>query len=269
MGQGTPYVITIGNEKGGTGKSTVALHVAVALLDLGFEVACLDFDPRQATLSRSIENRIAFDRLHGLGLAVPPCHRLPRAEAIGQVDVPADWFEEILGGLGDRHFVLIDTPGAYTAAARLALSRADTLVTPLNDSLADIDLLARLDVARREALAPSVYTLAVWEQNNLRVADGRAPIDWIVMRNRVAQTDARNKRDVEALLALLAKRLGFRQARGFGDRVVFRELFDRGLTVLDLLHRPGLRRQSPSHDAARAEIRDLLEVLGVVEPVPA
>lgn len=269
MGQGTPYVITIGNEKGGTGKSTVALHLAVALLDLGFDVACLDFDPRQATLCRLIENRIAFDRLRGLGLAMPRCRRLPTADADGWSEAPTDWFERTLDELGRPHFLLIDTPGAHTAAARLALARADTLITPLNDSLADIDLLAELDVARREALAPSIYTKAVWEQNNLRVVEGRAPIDWIVMRNRLSQTEARNKRDVEALLGLLAGRLGFRQARGFGDRVVFRELFDSGLTVLDLARYPGLRRRSPSHDAARAEIRDLLEVLGVVEPVPA
>lgn len=267
MGQGTPYVIAIGNEKGGTGKSTVALTLAVALLDLGFEVACLDLDSRQATLSRSIENRIAFARLGGLALAVPGCRRLP--DAAGSSETPAAWFERTLGGLGRPHFVLIDTPGAHTPAACLALARADTLITPINDSLVDVDLLAELNVARREALAPSIYTKAVWEQNNLRVAGGRAPIDWIVMRNRVSQTHARNKREVEALLGLLSGRLGYRQAKGFGDRVVFRELFDSGLTVLDLAQHPGLRRRSPSHDAARREIRELLEVLGVVQPVPA
>src|SRR3970040_2044588 len=132
-----------------------------------------------------------------------------------------------------RGFAAIDRPASDSPLSRLAHAAADTLITPLNDSFLDIDLLAVVDRARREALAPSVYSRLVWEQNNRRVAANRAPIDWIVMRNRLTHIEARNKREIADLLARLAKRIGFRLAPGFGERVVFRELFPRGLTVLD------------------------------------
>ena len=116
---------------------------------------------------------------------------------------------------------------------------------------------------RREVLAPSIYTKLVWEQNNLRIMAERAPIDWIVMRNRLSHVDARNKREIAGLLALLAKRIGFRLAPGFGERVVFRELFDKGLTVLDLDGGAGEPRGRPSHETARREVQGLLAALGV------
>jgi chromosome partitioning protein len=162
-------------------------------------------------------------------------------------------------------FLVIDTAGSDSNLSRLGHGRADTLITPINDSLFDIDVLARIDVARREVLAPSSYTQLVWEANNQRVLRGLPPVDWIVMRNRLAHIEARNMRDVAGLLEQLARRIGFRLAPGFGERVVFRELFDRGLTVLDL---PADEAVRASHRAARQEIGALLEAIGLV-PAPA
>ena len=152
-------------------------------------------------------------------------------------------------------------PGSDSNLARLGHGAADTLITPLNDSLLDIHVLARIDSDRREVLAPSNYCKLVWEQNNLRVVDGLRPIDWLVLRNRLSFLDAHNKRDVGQLLQQLARRIGFRLFDGFGERVIFRQLFLSGLTLLDLPI-PGMNLSlTGSHKAARREIDELLKAL--------
>jgi chromosome partitioning protein len=56
-GEGRPYVIVVGNEKGGSGKSTAAMHLIVALAKLDFKLGSIDLDARQSSLSRYIANR--------------------------------------------------------------------------------------------------------------------------------------------------------------------------------------------------------------------
>ena len=176
-------------------------------------------------------------------------------------------FTAALAEFGDCDFIVIDTPGSDTGLSRIGHSHADTLVTPLNDSFLDLDLLARLDREGQKILGPSVYAEAVWEQRKRRaLAGGGAAIDWIVMRNRLSSLDARNKRDIGRLLEQLSRRIGFRLAPGFSERVVFRELFPRGLTLLDLNLGAGGPALKMSHVAARQEVRALLEVIGIESP---
>jgi chromosome partitioning protein len=137
------------------------------------------------------------------------------------------------------------------------------LITPLNDSFLDLDLLARIDADGRRVLAPSIYSQMVWEQRQHRAKQGLPPIDWVVMRNRLSHVNARNKRDVGQLLLQLAKRIGFRLAPGFGERVIFRELFPKGLTLLDLREKGAGVRLNMSHLAARQEVRDLFRAVGL------
>ena len=96
-------------------------------------------------------------------------------------------------------------------------------------------------------------------------------LDWVVMRNRIASTEAKNKKRLSLALVTLAERIGFRIAPGFGERVIFRELFPTGLTMLDL-PQPGLDVSlSISHIAARQEVRELVSTLklpGRNEPIP-
>ena len=61
-----PHFITFANEKGGTGKSTTAVHSAVALAAQGRKVAALDLDTRQRTLGRHLDNRAATMKRQGL-----------------------------------------------------------------------------------------------------------------------------------------------------------------------------------------------------------
>jgi chromosome partitioning protein len=261
-----PTVIVLGNEKGGTGKSTTAMHLAVALAEAGHKVACLDLDGRQATLTRYVNNRKAFAKKHALRVATPEHHCVQRSEARDRREAEREEtarFETALLGFKDCRFIVIDTPGSDSHLCRLAHACADALITPLNDSFVDIDVLAQIDRERCEVIEPSPYTRMIDEQNQRRVAQGRAPLEWIVMRNRVAQLDTRNTREMALLLERLSVRLGFRVEPGLSERVVFRELFYHGLTLLDLPEDQQDPRAEASRRRARGEVHDLLRAIGV------
>jgi len=263
-----PTVIVLGNEKGGTGKSTTAMHLAVALAEAGHKVACLDLDGRQATLTRYVTNRKAFAKKHALQIAMPGHCRIQRSEARDRREAEREEtarFATALLGFKDCRFIVIDTPGNDSHLCRLAHACADALITPLNDSFVDIDVLARIDRDRREVIEPSPYTRMIDEQNQRRVAQGRAPLDWIVMRNRVAPLDTHNTREMAELLEQLSARLGFRIEPGLSERVVFRELFYHGLTLLDLPEDPRDPRAEASRRRARGEVHDLLRAVGAAE----
>jgi chromosome partitioning protein len=152
-------------------------------------------------------------------------------------------------------YIILDTPGTISALSRAAHEIADILVTPVNDSLIDIDVLARIDWERRVVLKPSVYAQFVSECRMRAQGAMHRAFQWIVLRNRVPHIQSRNKRDIDALMDLLAQHIGFTAIGGFGERVVYRELFSTGLTVLDA----GAGLDSPaSHRAARAEVSNLL-----------
>ncbi len=255
-------VFVIGCQKGGCGKTTVAIHLTVALLRLGHRVGVIDLDWPQATLTRYLENRERFSAAGATDLQMPDYVGL---EPSGDAGEDA---EALRGALADMQarsdMVVIDTPGALGELALAAHAEADVLITPLNDSLIDLDVLGQIDRDRPGSPRPSHYAEAVWRARQARALQGRRPIDWIVMRNRLASLDARNKREVARILDAIAPRFGFRQLEGFSERVIYRELFAHGLTVLD----PGADEQgvglSLSHLSARQEIRELIEALGLV-----
>lgn len=270
--ESVPYVIVVGSEKGGTGKSTTAIHLAVALMKLGYRVGTVDLDARQGTFTAFWRNRAAQAAANGLALEQTKHRDIPRSGASEAAAAEADEagrLQDAFDDLADCHFVVVDTPGSDSYLCRLGHNRADTLVTPLNDSFLDIEVLARINRERREVEAPSVYSQLVWEQNNQRVVAGRPPIDWVVLRNRLAHLEARNMREIEALLSLLAKRIGFRLAPGISERVVFRELFMKGMTALDLPETGEGHGQVSSHAAARREVQGLLQAIGLFETEPA
>jgi len=267
-----PRVIVLGNEKGGSGKSNDAMHHVVGLLHAGRRVGSMDVDSRQATLSRYLDNRRATIASKGAALPMPDHRRVDLSTARGEVadEDERTRFEAALAELAAvNEVVVIDTPGADTFMSRLAHSRADTIVTPMNDSFVDLDLIAKVDADTLKVLKPSLYAEMVWEQRKQRALRDRSSIDWIVMRNRLASIEARNKRAVGQVLEQLARRIGFRLAPGFGDRVIFRELFLQGLTLLDLGQKGLGVAMSMSHVAARQEVRDLLRAVGMQAEAPA
>ncbi len=255
------HVIVFGNEKGGSGKSTTAVHVAVALMKQGFSVAALDLDSRQRSFARYIENREQWTARNDLRLGSPMVQVVGRSGHDRVTDAKRDEedrFGEALLKARVADFVVIDSPGSDTHLARLGHAAADTLVTPLNDSFVDFDLLAKVDPDTLKILSPSLYSELVWESRKRRAMADRGTIDWVVMRNRVSNLDARNKRRVWSVLEDLSRRIGFRVGPGLSERVVYRELFPYGLTLLDLGGADAGVKLTMSHVAARQEVRDLV-----------
>ncbi len=263
-------VIVVANEKGGSGKSTVAMHVAVALLKRGLRVATIDLDTRQKTFTHYIENRRTWAGRAGRNIECPEHVCLAADDASQGAQALADTVD----ALGQSYdFIVIDTPGHDGPLMRLAHAMADTLITPLNDSFVDLDVLGSLDPETFTVAGTSHYARTVEQARHQRQASGRQPADWIVLRNRLSMTPTRNKRLVAAGLEELSQRLGFRCVEGLAERVVFREFFLRGLTALDGFDEATLgKRPTMSHVTARQEVETLLAAIdlgGAMERGPS
>ena len=257
-----PYIIVLGNEKGGTGKSTVSMHVIVSLLRMGFSVGTIDVDARQGTLSRYMDNRKAtsekMEKPLPLSEHIP---LLPSQNSSREAAIEEDQqnLQKALAQLSSNRFIVIDTPGSDSFLSRAAHSVADTLITPLNDSFVDLDMLVRLKSDTLDIVRPSTYAEMVWEQKKQRAIRDQGSIEWIVLRNRLSSINARNKEQMEEVMCALSKRIGFRYIPGFGERVIFRELFLSGLTVLDL--EDCKMAMTLSHVAAKQELRKLIQLI--------
>jgi chromosome partitioning protein len=260
------HVIVLGNEKGGSGKSTTAMHVAVALLQAGQRVATIDLDSRQKSFTHYIENRRDWAERTHIKLDVPKHFCVARGFGLRLDEIEAQEFAafaEAVSAVENTHdFVVIDTPGSDSYMMRLAHSMADTLITPLNDSFVDFDVLGVVDPANFATVGISHYAEMVREARRQRrlVDDGMT--DWIIVRNRLSTLGSRNKRLVGEGVVQLSKQLGFRTADGFAERVVYREFFPRGLTALDDINEDTLGiRPTLSHMTARDEVKALIDNL--------
>ncbi len=263
ISKNSAHIIVFGNEKGGTGKSTVAMHVAVGLLRLGYRVGTIDLDNHQGTLTQYIENRKSFSNTHEV-LPIPEHIHIKRVEhnnLMQQKLAEQELVEQAINKLKQSNdYIIIDTPGSNTYMSIVGHSFADTIVTPINDSFVDLDLLARFDKKARFEIKPNVYTRMIWDLRNQREKRDDKFVDWVVMRNRLAHLYSRNKNEVGVVLDRLSKSLGFRLASGFGERVVFRELFLEGRTLLDIKE-TGENKLSISNIAARQEVRHLIKTI--------
>lgn len=259
------HIIVVGNEKGGSGKSTTAMHIIVSLMKKGFVICVVDLDYRQKSLARYLENRQKYSQLHDLKLTVPDVYILSRSLE-GDVDnmmyEDTKNFTELMAALHkESDFILIDCPGSDSNLSRLAHSAADTLITPINDSFVDLDMLASVNPDDYKVDRLSLYSEMVWDARKHRAMTDRGTIDWVVMRNRTSSLDAKNKRRVNAALNELQKRISFRYIQGLGERVVYRELFPKGLTLVDV--RDTEAKVTMSHVAARQELRRLMADLNL------
>lgn len=261
------HIIVIGNEKGGSGKTTTCLHLLVALLRLGFRVGSMDIDARQRSLTRYLENRKQTMTAQNTTLPMPHHVVVNKSPFHVREEIEEDERDRFTRALAKLlvtcDFVVIDSPGNDTYLSRLAHSFADTVITPINDSFVDLDVLAAVDGQTLNILKPSIYSEMLWEQKMQRAKRDGGSIDWVVMRNRLSNIDARNKRMITKVVETLQRRLGFRLAPGFSERVIFREMFLLGLTVLDVMETGGSKSLSMSHLAARQEVRELLKVLRI------
>ncbi|QDH33596.1 division plane positioning ATPase MipZ [Porphyrobacter sp. YT40] len=255
--QGQAHRIVFANEKGGTGKSTTAVHVAVALSYLGARVAAIDLDPRQRTTHRYIENRLNTLEKRGLTLPTPECEVF-RGETTGDLIAMIRRMEATCD------FLIIDNPGRDDPFARVAVEHADTLVTPMNDSFVDFDLIGQVDAETFKVRKLSFFAELIWEarlkRSRMTIEQQRPEMDWIVVRNRTGHVEARNQARLHKALNEMSKRVGFRVTQGLSERVIYRELFPSGLTLLDKGH---LGELGTSHLVARQELRALVKTLSL------
>jgi chromosome partitioning protein len=249
--------IVFANEKGGTGKSTTAVHVAVALSYLGARVAVLDLDPRQRTTHRYIENRLVTLEKRKLTLPTPFCEVF-RGGTTGELIATLRRLEAAYD------YLVIDNPGRDDPFARLAVEHADTLVTPMNDSFVDFDLIGQVDAETFKVRKLSFFAELIWEarlkRSRMTIEQRRPEMDWIVVRNRTGHVEARNMARLQKALGEMSKRVGFRVAHGLSERVIYSELFPSGLTLLDKGH---LGELGTSHLVARQELRSLVKALAL------
>ncbi len=265
---GQARVIVVGNEKGGAGKSTIAIHLVTALLHAGAKVAVIDLDLRQQSMNRFFSNRRTWLEASGAHAPMPLAPSGEAAEMLVQAtpDEQLELFETLMTQTAERaDFVVIDTPGADTRLTRRAHQHADVIVTPMNDSFVDFDMLGQIDPVTLDLKKPSLYSEAVWDARKNRAASSRQSIDWVVLRNRLATTEARNRRRLDERVQALSRRVGFRIGPGLRDRVIYRELFPFGLTVADLSAKLRPVPVSLTHLAARQELRSLMQCLGLEE----
>ncbi len=248
-----PHFIVFANEKGGTGKSTTAVHTAIALAASGHRVGALDLDNRQRTMTRYLENRDSTMRRLERQLPQAAHEVLERLDDVALVDAIGRLSEE-------ADVIVIDTPGRDDPIARSAILMADTLVTPMNDSFVDLDLIGQVHPENYKITRPSFYAELIWNSRTQRAKQTGRGVDWVVLRNRLQHIESHNLKRVGAALDELARRVGFRVIPGLGERVIYRELFPKGLTLLDLQQ---LGEVGLGHITARQELREMISGLGI------
>lgn len=279
-------ILVFGNEKGGCGKSTLAMHVAIGLLRLGFSVGSIDLDSRQGSFSRYLRNR--FDtvrrldgdshRLHGMSPThirfMPSGSDADKGTRRNLHD--GTFLTGAINELSPHHdFIIIDTAGRDCYINRLAHSFADTVVTPVNPSYIDLDLIADINPMTQAIDHAGLYTKMIAEQRQNKLSrviteDITArSIDWIVVPNRLQKKTDKNaemlkEQDfiVNVVLPDAAQKFDFKTVSGFTERALFRDLFLKGLTLLDLAE---VRQQDLSLDIvqARQEVRTVIEAIGL------
>jgi chromosome partitioning protein len=250
---GQPHFIVFANEKGGTGKSTTAVHTAIALASAGHRVGALDLDQRQRTMTRYLENRDATMRRLDKQLAYAAYEVLEDQSEAG--------LEAAIGRLAEQaDVIVVDTPGRDDPVARTAIMKADTLVTPMNDSFVDLDLIGQVHPENFKVTKPSFYAELIWNSRTQRAKSSGRSVDWVVLRNRLQHITSHNLQRVGAALDELARRVGYRVIPGLGERVIYRELFPKCLTLLDLSQ---LGDVGLGHIAARQELREMIAGLDI------
>ena len=252
-----PKVIVVGNEKGGSGKSTLSINIAVAYLYKGFKVATIDLDGRQGTITHYIENRVKFSNANDLNLPFPEHLVITPSQ---YMNTRTSWQDEAQLDNEIKDIIVIDTPGTFHHLSNAGHKNANVLLTPVNDSLIDIDVIANIDPETRQLIDEAQYTKNIRDIQEKQKMLNKEPLKWIVLRNRTSQINAKNKQEVNNILTSLQNQLGFTYIQGFAERVVYREMFLKGLTIYDLLHLKS-KELTNSHITAEKELNDILEFL--------
>ncbi len=259
-----PYIIVLGNEKGGSGKTTTAMHLIFSLIYKNYTISTIDLDFRQLSLNRYLENRkLYYKNLGKESFPIPSILDIPKniLESRDENEIEVyfdDLFEKI-----ETDFIIIDTPGTNNTLSCVAHSFADLIITPMNDSFIDLDLIAHISGNDLKSAKPSIYSSMIWEQKIKRLKRDKKKIEWIIIRNRLSNLDSNNRRNIEKALAHLSKTLALKIGSGFSERIIYRELFPYGLTLLDVFENQSIIKITTSHIAARQELRNFINDLKI------
>jgi chromosome partitioning protein len=245
------------------------MHIIVALLKAGKRVASFDLDSNQLTLSRYISNRGDWAREQKLRLELPDHTPITEEPLYGRGPSDPATLKQFISQFkritrkSSHDFIIIDTPGGAQHLSLVAHGMADTLITPINDSLIDLDVLVAIEPMGREP-RPSTYAAAVLRALQTRRKVCGLATDWVVVRNRLELVPSRNHGRITQVLHVIQDRLGFRTAGGLLERPVYRELFAAGLTAFDDV--AGLTKGGEPGDEllARREVEDLIRDIGLI-----
>lgn len=260
-------VIIVGNEKGGCGKTTLCIHIIISLLYEGLKVSSIDLDSRQKSLSTYIENRKNYILKTKSNLP------FPKHFIVNKGDIDSKQFNEReekkrftecirKAGL-DSDIIVIDTPGSDTYLSRLALSYADTILTPINDSFVDLSVIAKIDPYDFSFKEAGIYSESIWDAKKKKASDHKREINWIIIRNRLSNLNAKNKVNILNSLKSISKNIGCKTTSGFSERVIYREMFLKGLSLPDVFEENIKINTQLSHIAARQELRDLMKIINI------
>jgi chromosome partitioning protein len=259
-----PYIIVLGNEKGGSGKTTTAMHLIFSLIYKNHTVSTIDLDFRQSSLNRYLENRkLYYKNSEKEDFLMPSILEIPKniLESRDEDEIE-NYFNNLLETIA-TDFIVIDTPGTNNALSCVAHSFADLIITPMNDSFIDLDLIAHISGNDLKSARPSIYSSMIWEQKIKRLKRDKKKIEWIIIRNRLSNLDSNNRRNVEKTLNHLSKTLALKIGSGFSERIIYRELFPYGLTLLDVFDNQSIIKITTSHIAARQELRNFINDLKI------
>ncbi|MBP5399763.1 MAG: AAA family ATPase [Alphaproteobacteria bacterium] len=256
------HIITISNEKGGTGKSTISMHLAILLIQEGFKTAVVDMDGRQGTLSNYIKNRHSFGIQNHINLIAPQLVTITPRENPLEYQNHVSEIKMAIDELSKSYdAIIIDTPGNKNYLFELAHKLADTLITPISDSFIDLNVLATIDENNPQKQQAGQYAQFVWEIKKYLAQQGKPLLNWIVVGNKISPFNSRNKNLFFDHLQKISKMYGFRIAGNLRDRTIYKEMFPQGLTVLDLNTKNLKSKMTISHLAAKQEIKSLAEFI--------
>lgn len=259
------YIIVVGNEKGGCGKTTTCIHIILSLLYEGLSVSSIDLDSRQKSLSLYIENRKNYMLRSGKNFPFPTHFIINLANIDSKQFNEREEKKRFLTCLEKaklkNDIIIIDNPGNDTYLSRLALSYADTIITPINDSFVDLSVIAKIDPHDFSFKGPGIYSEVIWEAKKQKAERDKQEINWFVVRNRLSNLNAMNKVNVANALDHVKKHLGCNVTSGFSERVIYREMFLKGLSLLDVIEKNTKISTNLSHIAARQELRNLMNLL--------
>jgi len=248
-------VITIGNNKPGAGKTTLAVHVILSLVSYGYRVCAIDIDPDQRSLSHYLENRKRYMNQRGITLPMPTAHATVNQRSLSTAisnDTHCHHFQDYIHRICQEYdFLVMDTQAFNSFLSRFAHSLANIIITPVNYSLSDIE---------------GEYWSLIERRNDTQNQIHSTPLRWFILRNRYLLVDTPGIRHIYKQFSRLAFSHELIWKDGLQERPLYHELFLRGLSLLDVgEENHGIEVTLP-YIAARQELRQFLRTL-CLEPV--